>query len=338
MKRLLLLIPIIISSLFILPGCEKENNETKTKGPKVETLSAEKGSLCVISLTGRISGLESVALDFECGFEYSTDAYFTKENTTRQKADKKYSEYPYSVSITNAVSGVKYYYRAYYINQLMIYYGAVKDFNFTWSIPKADAVDLGLSVKWATFNVGATKPEDYGFYFAWGEIEPKTDYSWSTYKWCNGSYNMRTKYWNISVFGSNYLTDTLTVLAPEDDVAQVQWGGSWRMPTKAEWDDLRKKCTLTWYGSGNTEFNGVAGYKVTSKIEGYTDRSIFLPAAGWYRDSSLIVDGSYGCYWSSSLGTLTSYHASNFLFNSPEGVFLYDMNRNIGSSVRPVCP
>ena len=200
-------------------------------------------------------------------------------------------------------------------------------------------VDLGLSVKWATCNVGATKPEEYGDYFAWGETEPKTDYSCSTYKWCKGSYTTMIKYCNKSDYGNNGFTDTKTTLDPEDDVAYVQWGGTWRMPTKAEQDDLRNKCTWTWYSRGNTEFNGVAGYKVTSKIEGYTDRSIFLPAAGSRYDNGLNTVGSLGYYWSSSLYTVDPYGAW-YIQLSSSYVYASSLSRyrSSGLSVRPVCP
>ena len=219
-----------------------------------------------------------------------------------------------------------------------------------------EAVDLGLSVKWASFNVGATKPEEYGDYFAWGETEPYYEagfaqedpqahwkngktagYDWSTYKWCNGSYNTMTKYCSKSDHGNNGFTDTNTTLDSEDDVARVQWGGSWRMPTTAEQDDLRNKCTWTWCSSGNTEFNGVAGCKVTSKIEGYTDRFIFLPAAGFRSGTSIIDVGSFGLYWSSSLNTGYPYGACSLGFYS-DGVHWNSGCRYYGFSVRPVCP
>ena len=198
-------------------------------------------------------------------------------------------------------------------------------------------VDLGLSVKWATFNVGATKPEEYGDYYAWGETETKTDYSWFTYKWCNGSNATLTKYCSIDNVGNECFTDTLTVLAPEDDVAHVKWGGSWRMPTKAEQDDLHNKCAWTWYDSGNTEFNGVAGYKVTSKIEGYTDRSIFLPAPGYRYGTNFDAVANGGHYWSSSLDTGYPIQAY-FLYFDSEVVDWSCNFRLIGYSVRPVCP
>jgi len=348
MRRIIYL-AIAVASLLSFSGCDKENPENEngnneTKGPKVETLSAEKGRLYAVSLTGRISGLEGVASDFKCGIEYSTDASFANDKTISLNVDKKYTEDPYTVTLTYLTSGQKYYYRAYYINQSLIYYGAVKDFIFTWEIlPNGsengyDYIEMGLSVKWASFNVGATKPEEYGDYFAWGEIEPKTDYSWSTYKWCNGSYNTMTKYCNNSSYGNNGFTDTKTTLAPEDDVAHVAWGGSWRMPTKAEQDDLRNNCTWTWYSSGNTEFNGVAGYKVTSNIKGYTDRFIFLPAAdhysGMYRDNV----GSEGFYWSCSLETIGPNGAYGLGFYSVHGPSYNAGPRCDGTSVRPVCP
>ena len=151
-------------------------------------------------------------------------------------------------------------------------------------------VDLGLSVKWATCNVGASKPEEYGDYFAWGETQPKSTYNWSTYKYCNGSYNTLTKYNNSSSYGT---VDNKTKLELSDDAARANWGGSWRMPTRAEQGELRENCTWTW-----TTQNGVNGYKVTSKKNG---NSIFLPAAGYRDVSSLSNAGSYGDYWSSSL-------------------------------------
>jgi hypothetical protein len=152
-------------------------------------------------------------------------------------------------------------------------------------------VDLGLpsGLLWATCNVGAESPEDYGDYFAWGETSPKSDYD--TYKYYSSSTDELTKYCTDSDYG---LTDTKTTLDLIDDAARVNLGGSWRMPTSAEQDELREKCTWTW-----TTLNGIKGYKVTSKSNG---NSIFLPAAG-YRDGTDVYSvGSLGDYWSSSLG------------------------------------
>ncbi len=185
-------------------------------------------------------------------------------------------------------------------------------------------VDLGLSVKWATCNVGAIKPEEYGGYYAWGETEEKDYYDWDTYKWCNGSYETMTKYCTNSSYGT---VDNKTTLALEDDVAHVKWGGSWRMPTKAEQDELRNNCTWSW-----TTLNSVNGYKVTSKTNG---NSIFLPAAGVRYGTLLDSSGSYGNYWSGSLlgsDNLGAYYLS--FYSDRYG--WYDNDRYSGRSVRPV--
>ena len=192
-----------------------------------------------------------------------------------------------------------------------------------------ECVDLGLpsGTKWATMNVGANSPEDYGDHFAWGETQPKDEYNWSTYKWCNGSSKTLTKYCTSSSHGT---VDNKTVLDLADDTANANWGGDWRMPTKSEQDELLTECTWTW-----TTLNGVNGYKVTSKING---NSIFLPAAG-YRDSSGFYEaGSFGYYWSSSLGSDFSYTGSayhlDFYSNTVYCQATYSRIR--GYSVRPV--
>ena len=169
-----------------------------------------------------------------------------------------------------------------------------------------DYVDLGLSVKWATCNVGAISSEEVGNGFAWGETEPKASYSWSNYKWCNGSYNTQTKYCHQSSYGT---VDNITVLEAADDAATVNWGSVWRMPTIEECNELMSdsNCSWTWYAAGNTEFGGVAGYKVTSKKTGYTDKFIFLPTTN--------SDNTYGYYWSSSLDNDYAYDARSMDFH-----------------------
>ena len=189
------------------------------------------------------------------------------------------------------------------------------------------AIDLGLSVKWASCNVGATRPEQYGDYFAWGEVEPKTTYNWSTYKYCVDNYDNLTKYCNNRNYGNNGFTDNKTVLDLEDDAAHVNWGGSWRMPTEAEQDELRNNCRWDW-----TTQNGVNGYKVT----GPNGNSIFLPAAGYMLEGNLNGGGSWGHYWSSSLDTGGPDYAYGVGFDS-DGVGWGYYSRDSGRSVRPVC-
>lgn len=195
-----------------------------------------------------------------------------------------------------------------------------------------EMVDLGLpsGLKWANMNVGATKPEEYGDYFAWGETSPKTDYSWNTYKWCNGTYDSQTKYCTDSQYGT---VDNKTVLEFEDDAATANWGGNWRMPTKEEQVELRKNCTWTWTDNYNS--TGVAGYIVSSKATGNSN-SIFLPAAGYRTDTDLYYVGSRGYYWSSSLDSIGSDYACNLFFRS-DGSGRGSYFRSDGQSVRPVC-
>ena len=368
MKRITFLSVVSVLLLLFFSGCEKVNVETEKEKseakeseakeseskesetnsgsnsePEVTTGSAEKMSLYFVSLTGSVSGAESTAQDFEYGIEYSTDTLFSEDKTTRQKVYGSYSENPFTVTVTNAESGQKYFYRAYCISDSIKYNGEVKDFNYTWDVAEVGSengyrfVDLGLTVKWATFNVGATKPEEYGGYYAWGETEPKTVYKWDTYKWCDESQNSLTKYCNDADYGFEGFTDTLKVLAIEDDVAHVERGGNWRMPTSAELEELWKHCEWVWYDAGNTEFNGVAGFKVTSFKEGYEHCFIFLPAAGKRSATSLYDDGSYAGYWSSSLYSLT-YYAEDF--SGLEEVWLETgfSTRENGMTIRPVCP
>lgn len=188
-----------------------------------------------------------------------------------------------------------------------------------------DAVDLGLSsgLKWASFNMGASSPEEYGYYYAWGEVEPKSEYSWSTCSWYDGSDNSITKY-NADIRCGE--VDDRTVLEPGDDVASVKLGGSWRMPTITEWTELYTECTWTWIA-----LNGICGRMAT----GPNGNCIFLPAAG-YRDgtSSSYVD-TQGWYWSSSLCTTWAYRALRFCFNSYSFAW-GEFDRYFGNCVRPV--
>ena len=189
------------------------------------------------------------------------------------------------------------------------------------------AVDLGLSVYWGTTNIGASKPEDYGDYYAWGETEPKESYSWSTYKYGTSSSGPFFKYNTSDSYGT---VDNKTVLEPEDDVASVKLGGEWRMPTDAEWTELRTKCTWTW--TTNYNGTGVKGQIVTAT----NGNSIFLPAAGYRRDTKLYDAGSYGYYWSSSLNTDKPSITWYVNFNS-DTVRRRDYGyRSYGQSVRPV--
>ena len=192
-------------------------------------------------------------------------------------------------------------------------------------------VDLGLpsGLLWATCNIGANAMEASGGYFAWGETQTKSTYNWSTYKYAyaNGNYYDLTKYCNISDYGFNGFTDNLTTLLPEDDAATANWGSGWRMPTEEEWRELYNNTTNTW-----TTLNGVSGRLFTAQ----NDNSLFLPAAGYRRDSELEDAGYNGGYWSSSLYTTYPDGAKGINFNSV-GIYMSTYwTRYCGRSVRAV--
>lgn len=215
-----------------------------------------------------------------------------------------------------------------------------------------ELVDLGMvvdgkKVLWANMNVGATKPEEYGDYFAWGETVPhggvdesnasnynyagtytKTDYWWSSYKYCNGYHDAQTKYVpsiHASSWGYNGFSDNKTVLDPEDDAATANWGGDWRMPTHKEMEAL---CKLSWTW---TTVNGISGYRISGN-----GHEIFLPAAGCrdFREWKHVC--SDGNYWSSSLDESEPHNAWYIFLDSDDFDSCDSVDRSLGFSVRAV--
>ena len=193
-----------------------------------------------------------------------------------------------------------------------------------------DFVDLGLpsGTLWATCNVGAINPEDYGDYFAWGETTIKETYSWSTYKYCNGSSTTFTKYCNNSSYGNEGFTDTLTTLEAGDDAATANWGAGWRMPTSTEMQELFDNCTYEW-----TTQNGVSGEKFT----GPNGKSIFLPAAGYRNGTEFVSANSNGngFYWSRMLYIDNTLDSVEFHFDNTH-TSMGATTRKCGLPVRPV--
>ena len=206
---------------------------------------------------------------------------------------------------------------------------------FGTKTPEQEYVDLGLSVKWATCNLGATSPEEYGDYYAWGETETKSSYSEETYKYYKSDAENKgyTKYVPSSyanTHGYMGVYDNKSVLDLEDDVAHVKLGGKWRMPTNAEIDELINNCL-----SYKDTYNGINGRKFTSKKSGYTDKWIFLPAAG-YRSGNKIEWNTDGYYWSSSLRpSSTPFYADCLLFFTSDKC-TNPCGRTAGLLVRPV--
>ena len=218
------------------------------------------------------------------------------------------------------------------------------------SVPVPEAIDLGLpsGLKWASFNLGASKPEEYGEYYAWGEIEPyysskgqsntftwkegkELGYDWESYQWCMGSSNTLTKYCTSSSYGYNGFKDSKTTLDPEDDAAYVCLTGIWRIPTDSEMTELRESCTWEW-----ATMNGIRGWKVT----GPNGNNIFLPAAGYIGGMALFDKSYYGYYWSSSIKDSDPEDTWIVCFNSSyfDHSFFIRQNypRRLGMSIRPV--
>ena len=194
-------------------------------------------------------------------------------------------------------------------------------------------VDLGLSVKWATMNIGAKSPKKYGSKYAWGETQPKNYYNWSTYDWGNPKEGGLTKYNTSSDYG---IVDNKTALDPADDIAHVNWGEPWRMPTVEEWQELMDQCT--WTLEMIDEDEEAYGYRVTSKVNG---NSILLPCGGCSFDNYLSwYKGDMGYYWSKSLDITDSQWAYCLIFSGSSNPRLKcdKTLRYCGLSVRAVCP
>ena len=177
-------------------------------------------------------------------------------------------------------------------------------------------VDLGLPSgrKWATCNVGASKPEEFGGYYAWGESAEKSNYDWSTYAYCSGS--KETCY----SIGNNIATNS------QYDVAYAKWGGySWRMPSESQVQELIDNCTMSWI-----LFNGKNGILV----KGPNGESIFLPAAG-YKTGTNYDEGSFGAYWTSTPSS-SSISGARYLLFAKDNWWITSEDRCLGFTVRPV--
>ena len=230
----------------------------------------------------------------------------------------------YTTKMTNLELYTTYYVRAYATNEVGTAYGEEVSFTTLAAYSPATGtsngygyVDLGLSVKWATCNIGATSPEEYGDYFAWGETSTKETYDYN---------NSLTSGLSISQLQSQGYIDSEGNLTSQYDAATANWGGDWRMPTYDELNELITKCTWEWINE-----NGVKGYSVT----GPNGNNIFLPAAGYREGSSLYYAGSFGFYWSSTPNEYYDDYAY-YLFFGSDNLSMDDIGRDLGLSVRSI--
>ena len=236
-----------------------------------------------------------------------------KETKIKHKKEDKTFAYTFH----NYIKSNKIYYRTATDDKVALKWEEIEEEPETPTINNHEYVDLGLSVKWATCNVGASSPEEYGNYYAWGETSTKATYT---------EENCATYGLDISQLQSQGYIDGEGNLTPQYDAAAANWGGDWRMPTKAEQQELLDNCTWTW-----TTQNGVKGYNV----EGPNGNSIFLPAAGFRSGSLLYYAGSLGYYWSPAPNESYSNNAYYLDFNS-NCLGMINSRRLIGQSVRPV--
>ena len=288
---------------------------------------------------GRHSGSESYCMRSEEEFLYAIERELIK--------NIKLNKHCFQVERMGGGDSYKIFYKPYSIDDIQ------EEYSFSPEIPQAvlyntsgfkvvsnlslreEGVDLGLSVKWAFCNLGASKPTERGGYYQWAGTEDVSDRGipchWNNYPYHTGfSYSSGWKKYNTN---SSYGTvDNKTVLEAKDDAATVALGGKWRIPTDEEWSELRNtdNCSWTW-----TSIDGVKGYKVQSKKPGYTDNWIFLPAAGCRISDDLGNGGIYGYYWSSSLNTGSPGSAYRMYFGSSY-VSRRSSYRYLGQSVRPV--
>ncbi|MBQ2458902.1 MAG: DUF1566 domain-containing protein, partial [Bacteroidaceae bacterium] len=276
------------------------------------------------AITGNASNIETTSAIVQCSYEnVSNEVECGVEiigNNLSNKIIANSSNNSQQIKLTGLTAGTSYEYKAYVKYDGNILYGETKSFT-TKEADKPtpdEMIDLGLSVKWASHNVGASSPEGFGGYYAWGETEEKSDYSLYTYKYYVDSdekdYEDKFIYIGSNISGTQY------------DVAHVKWGGSWRMPTRNEIAELVNKCSWKW-----TTYNGVNGQLVT----GPNGNSIFLPAAG-DRYGTGAWSGSQGFYWSATQHESYSDSACRLYFLSDVNDWYSWNRRDFGYTVRPV--
>lgn len=296
----------IVVCLCMLAGfvaCEKDKDFVLT------TLTVTDETVTPSCATAEVScSFKADATISEAFVQYSLSSGFADYEVAKMSEDKG----KYTARLTGLEDNTTYYIRyALYNKYSNIVTNEVEDFT---TLPLYRDLGLPSGIKWSVRNLGAIRPEDYGYYFAWGETKPKDVYDWSTYKWCNDNETTLTKYCTNS---DNGTMDNKTVLDSEDDAATMNWGENWRMPTFVEWSELLDQCTWKYETR-----HGVPGCTVV----GRNGNTIFLPLPQ--------LSSGYNYYWSSSLVTHSNDIISWCMHIHPE--HCSNLERFCGALVRPV--
>jgi len=301
----------------------------------IDPVNSTETSLTVnATITGNINQYLPRFPNFACGFIWSAEGTPTMNGNSITGTPDAWGKF--EVTITDLEPGTEYTIIAWLKltpESEPILSNSIVMSTLGGSTPSGDWVDLGLpsGLLWASCNVGATSPEDYGDYFAWGEIQTKSTYSWDNYRYGHNSHEL-TKYCDDPEYGADGYTDNLTTLQPGDDAAIANVGNGARTPTKTEWEEMVNNTTREW-----TTHNGVDGWKFTAP----NGNSIFLPGAGEMSSTGALLDaGPCGHYWASTLGIDGPDHAYQLGFTtSGFGGDLQTMTRitrRTGISVRAV--
>ena len=298
-------------AVWMLLSCHSE----EVPGGKAVTAHVSEITVTSALLHGSVNLSEDEA-SVRFGIVYSRDSKPTAENGTAVEARERDTDNSFHCLATGLLMDEEYYYRAYIRDNGRYRYGEIRSFS-TEDFPSGgeEAVDLGLSVKWRSCNLGAAGPFEYGGYYSWGETAPKEDYSGKTYAWVRG--DEFTKY---------NQEDNKMDLDLSDDAARARLGGSWRMPTHAEFMELLG-CTRT-----RTGRHGIEGFLFT----GPSGRSIFLPAGGDRVGTNGDKGDGRGYYWSSSRPSSGAFYAWSLCLGSDYVNMRSDLGRYHGHSIRPV--
>ena len=322
----------VFAAIALLFACTPDNNNNGSDLNKQEELTVTGDALDVTDCSATLVGYANLPIELgnaKVGIIYDNKQSF--EDGKMIEATGLDSNNKFTVTVTGLEPSTTYYYKSFVQNGIAVKYGEEKSFTTEEAKFPVGAVDLGIvmtmpdntsyKLYWAKSNLSenglCANPEDYGDYYAWGETNAKSNYSWSTYKFFTSESEPCSKY---------NATDNLKELNLEDDVAHVKLGGKWRIPSSDEWGALLSLCD--W--SIVDDYNGT-GIKGALFI-GPNGNSIFLPYAGYMEDAEHQDAGSCVMYWS----TLCDNHSLAFSYNFFDGHGRTMIDRYYGFSVRPV--